>query len=80
MRLKGDRVVRNSKHALLAAAFAIVGAGVLSVGISEPAEAKMTCKNVGTRWQVCGEVKPWTKFVAGVGIRFNKQGQQIRSR
>jgi len=52
----------------------------LSVGTSEPAEAKMTCKNVGKRWQVCGEVKPWTKFVAGVGIRFNKQGQQIRSR
>ena len=40
----------------------------------------MTCKNVGKRWQVCGEVKPWTKFVAGVGIRFNKQGQQIRTR
>jgi hypothetical protein len=78
--LKGDRVVRNSKVVLLAAACTIASAGVLSVGTSEPAEAKMTCKNVGKRWQVCGEVKPWTKFVAGVGIRFNKQGQQIRSR
>ena len=72
--------MRNSKVVLLAAACTIASAGVLSVGISEPAEAKMTCKNVGTRWQVCGEVKPWTKFVAGVGIRFNKQGQQIRTR
>lgn len=72
--------MRNSKVVLLAAACTIAGTGVLSVGTSEPAEAKMTCKNVGTRWQVCGEVKPWTKFVAGVGIRFNKQGQQIRTR
>jgi hypothetical protein len=72
--------MRNTKVALLAAACTIAGAGVLSVGTSEPAEAKMTCKNVSKRWQVCGEVKPWTKFVAGVGVRFNKQGQQIRSR
>ena len=72
--------MRNSKIVLLATVCTIAGAGVLSVGTSEPAESKMTCKNVGKRWQVCGEVKPWTKFVAGVGIRFNKQGQQIRSR
>ena len=52
----------------------------ISVGSSEPAEAKMSCANVKGRWQVCGEVKPWTRFVAGVGIRFNKQGQRIRAR
>ena len=72
--------MRPIKLALLAAACAMIGAGTFSVGTSAPAEAKMSCKNVGKRWQVCGEVKPWTKFVAGVGIRFNKQGQQIRTR
>ena len=50
--------VGTAKFVLLAAACTIASAGVLSVGTSEPAEAKMTCKNVGKRWQVCGEVKP----------------------
>lgn len=72
--------MKNSKVLLLAFAVAIIGAGVLSVGTSQTAEAKMSCANVKKRWQVCGEVKPWTRFVAGVGIRFNKQGQQIRTR
>lgn len=72
--------MRNIKLAMLTLAAVTFAGSLLSIGTSEPAEAKMTCKNVGKRWQVCGEVKPWTKFVAGVGIRFNKQGQQIRAR
>lgn len=71
--------MKNLKTAMLVVAAAAF-AGSVSIATSELAEAKMTCKNVGKRWQVCGEVKPWTKFVAGVGIRFNKQGQQIRSK
>ncbi len=38
-----------------------------------PAEAKLKCKDVKGRWQVCGDAKPFKKFVIGVGIRFSKK-------
>jgi hypothetical protein len=39
----------------------------------EPATAALKCKNVGGRWQICGDASR-TKLVAGVGIRFFKPG------
>jgi hypothetical protein len=35
--------------------------------------AKLTCKNIPkSRWQLCGDIKPFKKFVVGVGVRFAK--------
>ena len=65
--------MRTIKLALLSAAVAMIGVGVLSVSSSTPADAKLHCKNVSKRWQVCGDGKPFTKFVVGVGFRFSKQ-------
>ena len=36
-------------------------------------EAKLTCKNVGKRWPVCGDAKPFTSFSVGFGVRFSKK-------
>lgn len=50
---------------------------------TEPREqSKLSCRNVSARWQVCGSVSR-TRFVAGVGIRFNQldpNGKRIASR
>lgn len=35
-------------------------------------QKKLGCINVSRRWQVCGDTDFKKKFVAGVGIRFNK--------
>ena len=48
----------------------------------KPSVQKLSCKNVSPRWQVCGSVSR-TKFVAGVGIRFNRidpNGRIVASR
>lgn len=73
-------MVRNVKFALLAGACFMIGASAPLVGTSTPADAKLHCKNVSKRFQVCGDVKPWTRFVAGFGVRFNKQGRKLRAR
>ena len=47
-----------------------------------PSVQKLSCKNVSPRWQVCGSVSR-TKFMAGVGIRFNRidpNGRIVASR
>lgn len=45
-------------------------------------EQKLSCKTVSGRWQVCGSVSR-TRFVAGIGIRFNRidpNGRIVSSR
>lgn len=37
------------------------------------ATASLKCRNVGSRWQICGDASR-TKILAGVGIRFFKPG------
>jgi hypothetical protein len=70
-----------AKTSILTATLLALGASILSIGASTPADAKLHCKNVSARWQVCGDGKPFTKFVVGVGIRFNKQNANaIKSR
>jgi len=52
----------------------------LTAAPSEP--SKLSCRNVSRRWQVCGSVSR-TRFVAGVGIRFNQfdpNGRIVASR
>jgi hypothetical protein len=47
-----------------------------------PREQKLSCRDVSRRWQVCGSVSR-TKFVAGIGIRFNRidpNGRIVASR
>lgn len=40
-------------------------------GVHPPDQvAKLTCKKVSDRWQLCGDIKPFKKFVVGVGVRF----------
>jgi hypothetical protein len=38
-----------------------------------PAQAKLKCKDVKGRWQICGDAKPFKSISIGVGIHFNKK-------
>ena len=64
--------------------FLAATAATLTVVLAAPAagttssEAKPTCKNVGKRWQVCGDAKPFTSFSVGVGLRFSKKKPWLR--
>jgi hypothetical protein len=70
-----------AKTSILTAMLLALGVSTLAIGASTPADAKLHCKDVSARWQVCGDAKPFTKFVVGVGIRFNKQNANaIKSR
>ena len=53
-------------------ALAIATAAISTMAV-QPADAKLKCKNVGKRFQVCGDAKPFKKLVVGVGIRFSKK-------
>ena len=54
------------------AALSLAVIGSLAVS-STSSEAKLTCKNVGKRWQICGDAKPFKSFMLGGGIRFNQK-------
>ena len=65
------------KSILTVALAATIAAAFLPSG---RAEAKMSCGNVSKRFQVCGEVKPWTRFVVGVGVRSTKPKPTLASK
>jgi len=69
----------RSRTALLLGAIAVATA-VAQPMAATPADAKMSCVNVKKRFQLCGEVKPWTRFVAGVGVRFQKPAPALAAR
>lgn len=71
-----------SRHFRLAVLSSIAAcATLIAVPITTTsADAKMSCVNVKKRFQVCGEVKPWTRFVAGVGVRFQKPKPTLASK
>lgn len=51
----------------------VIAATVASTLAVPPAAAKLKCKDVSKRFQVCGDAKPFKKLVVGVGIRFSKK-------
>jgi hypothetical protein len=66
---KGSSTMR-AKLTTAALSLAVIGSLAVS---STPSEAKLTCKNVGKRWQICGDAKPFKSFMLGAGIRFNQK-------
>lgn len=59
---------------LFTAALALPAALVAALIVtSTSADAKLKCKNVGKRMQICGDAKPFKSFTVGVGIRFSKK-------
>src|SRR5262245_41415333 len=53
-------------------ALSLIAIGLLAVSAT-PSDAKLTCKNVGKRWQICGDAKPFKSLMLGAGIRFNQK-------
>jgi len=63
--------MRNLLNSTLPLALVALAVGAMTAA---PAAAKLKCKNVKkTRWQVCGDAKPFKSFTVGVGIRFSKK-------
>ena len=53
---------------------ALAALGVLLAAASAaPAQAKLKCKDVKGRWQICGDAKPFKSFSIGVGIHFSEK-------
>jgi hypothetical protein len=53
---------------------ALAALGVLLAAASvAPAQAKLKCKDVKGRWQICGDAKPFKSFSIGVGVRFTEK-------
>jgi len=63
----------------LAATAVLLAVATLSLSAGTTPSEALTCKNVGKRFQVCGDVKPFKSFTAGFGIRFNKSKPGFKS-